>query len=427
MEEQTATTDGRTRQAVAQSVDLAYRTYLSKEGGFLCPATPIETLPRVFERFESAAGALPALLAASGAGARAELEHRFQRVHAESLSAIQDLSEVELYKLMTVMCYLGHAYRWDTIPPRRVERERRVLALPQGIEQPWQEVAARLDLPCASGFWSSFCYDWRLEGRSGGEAYENRELTLGSMSFSHRWLKPPYAEHAERFFLAFVLTEARGAPVAQDIVAAISAAADGREEELTRCLTRLRGHLGDLSRELSSIMRRSVVRVDIWMEYIQPFFGWGLETSGGNVLHGASGMQAATFEALNVAFGIKGESRIARATKESRRYMPIFQRRFLAALDVAGPLLHDFVLDSQSQELKRAFNECLDCLVRWRVGHQTRGAMYLRGELAAGEFVAASSTGGLIGPGVQQACDYSSQMQERIDETLRAKVPTKDS
>jgi hypothetical protein len=427
MQRRAATAGDRTRQSIALSVDLAYRKYLSKEGGFLCPTTPIETLPRVFERFEVMAKAVPRLLdATAGGGARGELDRQFARVHAESLGAIRDLSEVELYRLMTVMCYLGHAYRWNTIPPTRMERERRVLALPPGIEQPWQEVATKLDLPCASGFFSSFCYDWRLRGRSGGEPYENRELTLANMSFSHTWLKPPYAEHAERFFLAFVLTEARGAPVVRDVVAAMEAAAARDEHEATRCLARLRGHLHELSRELSSIMRRSVVRVDIWMDYVQPFFGWGLETEGGGVLHGASGMQAATFEALNVSLGLKSESRIARETKENRRYMPLFQRRFLAALDDAGPMLREFVLESKNQELKRAFNECLDCLVRWRVGHQARGAMYLRGEFQEGEFVSASSTGGLIGPGDKQASDYSSYMEERIVETVQAKVPTSD-
>lgn len=413
----------RSDQEMAASISRAYREDVSARTGFLCSRVPVHDLPPDFDRYVETALRVPELVdAGRGPGARPGLDARFCRAEPRLLDAIDGLDEPHLWKAMTVFTYLAHAYRWSTIPPTPEERERVSLVLPEGVERPWRRLAARLGVPISSGFWNGLCHNWRLAGKRGGELYDAHELTIDTVSIVHLWLDQPNREHCERFYLAILLSEARGAEVASGVVEAVAAAAAGDETGVRRALERIRLAQEEIFKAFSSILRRSSVRVDIWTDYIAPFLGWGIESPGEGVLYGGSGMHLCTFEALNITFGLSNESLLGRETVQSRRYMLPAHRRFLAALEGARALLPGFVRRSGDPQLRDAWNACVESLHRWRVMHQKRGSMYLRGGNEENTVSPVTSTGGMLEPGTQRPIEFEAYMEERIQETQAARI-----
>jgi hypothetical protein len=98
-----------------------------------------------------------------------------------------------------------------------------------------------------------------------------------------------------------------------------------------------------------------------------------------------------------------------------RGLMPKSHRRFLRSMDLAGPVLRQFVVDARSPELVQAYNKCIRGVVSFRTVHHSRALLYLRNRPEDG--VGRASTGLTIGVDDDALAVAELTMRERTLET----------
>lgn len=401
---------------IAVLVRRSYDTDLGGIGAFLPARVPVEELPAPFTRFLAACDELPARYPMGGGGVRAWLDGLFPTDEPDVRRAVARLTGPEADTLMTVLCALGHTYRWDCVPPLASRFKERSIGLPPGLAGPWTCLARKLAQPRVGSAWSLHLTNWRLPGRPGGAAYEPEELAGPALRIARTWLGPPVDEHLEAFSLAFVRMEATGASVIRALVDTVEAAAAGRVDAAGAALRRVRAAVMAMTLGFSGNVRTSTVDPRVWLELIQPTYGWGAQAEEpGRIEGGPSGMQLGTVQGLDAAFTIGQRSSAAQLARAGRRQMPVPHRRFLSTLDLAGPMLRRFVLHAGSRELTEDYDACISVLGAFRMTHRARGARYLRSRPPSD--VPRASTGLSIKAGDDAAEVYERTMTERIAET----------
>jgi hypothetical protein len=404
---------------VAALVRASYEADLGEVRAFLPARVPLHDLPAPFAPFLAACAELPERYPKERGGVRCWLDREFRRDEPVVRRAIARLGLAERDRLMTALSVLGHTYRWDCVPPARGRFDERRISLPPGIGAPWAALARSSGQPRVGTNWSLHLCNWTMCDRPGGAAYRTEELLSDNVRVAHNWLPPPFDVHLERFSISFVLLEARGAAVLSHLVAAVEAAACCRVDEATASFDQLHGAITALTRAFSVNVRKRTVDPAIWLELVQPTFAWSAPVDvPGRVEGGPSGMQVATIQALDAALGVEGPSTLAELARAGRRYMPKPHRQFLHTLDLAGPVIRDFVRTSGCPVLTERFNRCVSDLGRFRATHRARGAQYLL-ERPGGD-AARASTGLAIGVDDDAIATFERTMAERAAETLAA-------
>ena len=125
----TTTAEGSARELAAR-VRSAYESELGAVGTFLPERTPLGELAPPFDRHAAACLELGERHPAEHGGVRRWLDEMFGAADPGVTAAVHDLEPAERDALMTVLCFLGHAYRWDTIPPDESRFAERKIALP---------------------------------------------------------------------------------------------------------------------------------------------------------------------------------------------------------------------------------------------------------------------------------------------------------
>lgn len=407
---------------VARLVRASYEGDLGEVRAFLPGRVPLDELPSVFEPYLSACTELPARYPGEGGGVRSWLEREFGRDEPAVRHAIPRLTCGERDRLMTVLSVLGHTYRWDRVPPAPARFQERRISLPPGIAGPWTVLARSCGHPRVGTTWSLHLCNWTMNDRPGGAAYHPEELRADNVGVAHTWLLPPADVHLERFSTSFVLVEARGAAVLRHLVDAVEAAAGCRVDDALVSLEQLHAAIKAMTVAFSVSVRRQTVDPAIWLELVQPTFGWSAEADEpGRVEAGASGMQLGTIHALDAVLGVEGGSALGELAKTGRRYVPGPHRRFLQTLDRAGPVLRIFVRHSRCEELTGQFNRCVGALRSFRTTHQCRGAQYLRARRT--EDAGRASTGLSIGVEEDPIATFECTMAARVAETEAAILP----
>ncbi len=256
-------------------------------------------------------------------------------------------------------------------------------------------------------------------GAFGSAVADSAEVTLGNLRLAHGWLCPPLDSALEVFVLTFVETEARGVAVVRQSVDRIRSVADGDARKVLNSLESLDAAIEAMNHVFYKNIRAKVIDPAAWNAYIKPIHGWGLD-AGDGPLEGASGLQLGSIQCADAALGIDNQTFLARAAVASRTYMPEPHRRFLAAMEAVRPLVPRFVRERADPLLTRRYNECVESLRAWRQAHQRRGALYLRG---GGAGPMGGTTGLAIVGGEHAGETFDSMMQERIDETVKARLP----
>jgi len=401
---------------IAALVRRSYESDLGGIGAFLPPRVPLDDLPVPFVRFLAACDDLPSRYPSEHGGVRLWLDELFPRDDPEVRRAVARLDGPEADTLMTVLCALGHTYRWDCVPPLAVRFRERAIALPPGLAGPWTHLARILEQPRVGSAWSLHLTNWRMVDRPGGAAFQPEELSGPSVRIARTWLAPPVDVQMEAFSLSFVRMEAAGADVLRALVETIEGAASGRVEPTFSGLHGVRAAVMAMTRGFSGNVRSRTVDPPVWLEIIQPTFAWGAEAEDPSRIEGGpSGMQLGTIQALDAAFITPGRSGVAQLARAARRQMPPAHRRFLATLDLAGPVLRRFVLHARSPELAGEFDACVSALGSFRVTHRARGARYLRSRPPSD--VPRTSTGLSIKAGDDAVATFEQSMSERIAET----------
>lgn len=406
-------------QAITEEIRQAYTTYLGAGVGFLPPKVPLTQLPSRFEPFLSAADQLPNYFQ-SQRGVRTWLDDVFATDDPSLYPAMDNLGEMERLKLMTVFAVLGHAYRWNKVPYASAEFERTQLDFPAGLIQPWTHMAELVKQPRIGTLWNTNLCNWSMTDRPGGSVYRADELSMDTMQLQHNWLRGEDSDSSANFMLIFTLFEAKSVPVIEGIIDILEAIIRDDEQEATYLLDKLSADIEILLRVFTVNLRQAMVNAQTWIDLVQPFFAWGLETEEG-FLGGPSGLNLGGIQCLNTALGLENESFIGSETLAYRRYMPMPHQDFLSVFDTSHGLIRDFVLERQNYALKQRFNDCVNSLRTWRVAHVKRAVHYLR-KAEEVEEKAHFSTGQVIASGEDNIFKFERDMEGRIEETTNART-----
>jgi indoleamine 2,3-dioxygenase len=404
---------------VAALVRTSYESDLGPAGAFLPGRVPIRELPPPLARFTDACDELSSRYSGEHGGVRSWLDQVFRRDSPEVSRAVARLDGAETEALHTALCVLGHTYRWDTVPPAPERFGERTIPLPLGISVPWRALAQAMDVPQVGSVWTLHLTNWTMRDRSGGAPYRPDELCASNVAIARSWLASPVDRDLENFSTSFVLLEAEGAAALKALVDAIECAGARWVEGTAAGLLRLRAAIATMTRAFAMNVRRRTVDPAIWLELIQPTFAWAAYSGQSPPVEGGpSGMQLGTIQALDAALCVKGRSALAQLAASARRHMPPAHRRFLAALDAAGPVLRNFVAGAGSPELTEGFDGCVAALTSFRVTHRARGTQYLAGRPSSE--VPRASTGLTIGIRDDPLATFERSMTERIVETRAA-------
>ncbi len=379
---------------------------------------PSDALPSDWAPWVEAARDLPEHF--HGEGAREWLEARFAKP-AEGVDAVvTTLTESEADRLLTVLSVLGHAYRWDRLPPAAEEYQRQKLVLPPGIEGPWRALASRAGHPRVGNLAAMVTANWRLPGREGGSTYEIEALLDGGAEPAVLWLSPPKDETLRAFVRTGIETEALGARAVLTCVRLVEAASRRNAHRCAWLLERLHEEISAMGRPFKHYVQKGVFTGSDFMTLIQPATLWGID-EGEGVLEGASGPQVGSLQVLDSVLSVARRSGMGKSVVHTRRFLPGRHQRFLEAADAAGPVLRQFVEESGDSQLAGLFNAGLSALKAWRLVHQKRGAAYLRAE-GPGAPGAYMSTGGVVALEDERVLRFEHQMTERVAETDAAFV-----
>lgn len=405
---------------IAVRVRVSYESDLSGVGTFLPPKVPGDHLPAALTPYLAACAELPSRYAAAQGGVRPWLDAEFRRPDPAVRRCLGRLVETERDTLLTALCVLGHTYRWNFVPPNCDRFKETVIRLPPGLSEPWSLLSRQRGQPRVGTTWSLHLNNWRMTDRPCGASYRPDRLRREVLRIAHNWLRPPLDVELETFSIAFVLLEAQGGCVLAALVEAIEAAAAQRADETAEALDRLRAAIAAMTLAFTLNVRKRTVDPATWLQLIQPTFVWAAEAEqSGRVEGGPSGMQLGTIQALDAALGVNGDSALAEASRSARRYMPVPHRRFLATLDLAGPLVRDFSR-SRTTGLIDRYDRCLAALRTFRVAHRARGALYLRHRPLGDQH--RRSTGLTIAVNDDPIAAFERSMTERIEETTAAMI-----
>jgi hypothetical protein len=416
--------------SIAEQLRDARRVLLQDVGAFLPERVPLDRLPEPLQPYLEACARLPDHYPLSKGGVRGFMRDRFARFDSQAAAAMDALSPIEEWTLLTAFAVLGHTYRWDTVPPRPERIGERSVALPEGLGRPWSQLAARLGQPRVGTMWTLHLCNWRLTDRLGGTRYQVSDLTVDRLRVAHQWLDPPAASHLEQFSLSFVLMEARGAVAVDRIIEAIDAMDRGDLQELGYRLDSLEQAIHEMSKAFARSIRDVYVDPRTWLELVQPTFAWAAEQDG-QVLPGPNGMQMPTIHCLDAALSVPSNSVLAQQTLAARAYMPPPHRQFVALMDQARGLLRRFVEQSGMATLCHRYNGCLVALNKFRIAHRARAAHYIdvgrhgsSGRVSTGMGIAWGSEEGTqpsqnsaITDKEDPIAEFERLMTERIDET----------
>lgn len=400
------------------AVETAWRESVTPAGGFLSPRIPLDRVPLPFARWQDALAELPGRYHRPDASVRGWLDDAFGEWDPALDGIVTDLGPAETDKLFTVLSFLGHAYRWDSAPPRPDAYRAARIDVPAGIARPWALLARKLDVPRVGNLYSMLGCNWSLRGRTGGEPYRNEELVGDALALQHVWLQAPEDREICAFICTVIETEARGAPALRTIVSLVRAAVRESRHETVFFLDRLRAEIEELGRPFRTYIQKKAMQPDHFLTLIQPTFIWALDEGDGHgPLEGASGPQVGCLQAIDAVLSVPRRSPMAHAILKSRAYMQARHRRFLEVLEANAGVVRAFVEKSRDPQTTALFNACAEGMENWRRIHQKRGALYLKG--AAPDY---TSTGLVVALDTDRVQAFETAMEQRTRETTEARL-----
>ena len=393
---------------------------LGGETGFLPRRTPAETLPARWLAYLNAALELPERYHFAGADVRPWLGSVFARPVLNADAALKSLSESEADRLETVVGVLAHAFRWASAPPAPERYSETAVTLPAGLADVLSALSRSRGHPRVGNMFSIVLANWCLRDVPGHARYSPDELRAGTYEIAIPWLLSEKIPQLTTFLGASIETEARGAPVVKTAIELVGATLLDDEALVGLLLERLRTELKVMSEPFAFYVRKGNFTSDDFLTLIQPTTIWGLD-EGEGVLEGVSGPQIGALQVADSVLGIERSSPMGQAALHTRMYLPARQKRFLEVFETHSAGVSAYVLWKNEPALIEPFNACLDVMMMWRKMHQKRGAMNLKSNVQGAAYNYTSSGGG-IALEDERVKRFEALMQNRMDETLAARV-----
>jgi len=313
------------------------RGFLSWTHGFVPRIAPLTSLSPSFRAWDQLASELPALYR--------DLGLRRQVEQLPILDASEDsLENREVLRACALLAMVAHAYWY--VEPRTVD------SLPPAIEQPWQQLRARLDRGQeVLTYTDLIVYNWRLQGPAPSGPLRVEDLAL---------LFPTIGNREESvFYLTQLEILSRASSIVRACIDAQDAVLRDDEGGVERALEHVIDCLdGLVSESLLKInpnpYSRTHVDPVVWAKTVAPF---AVPLHSGD--QGPSGTSSPIFSALDIFFQRpQNSSFLGREITALRAQYPIFWRQFLAAL--ASVSVVDFVRATQNASLHGALREAME-------------------------------------------------------------------
>jgi len=356
----------------------SYKKNLSAEGGFLPKKVPNCELPAKFEKYFKTINNLYLYYPNRNKSVRTWMNDIFHSFNLED--EITKLSYWKKNKLLTVVTILCHAYRWDNLPPSKIRYEETSVNLPKGLEAPLILLSKLLNQPPCGSLWNTTICNWKIKNKLGGISYKNIDISMNNIEIAHTWFNNELHEQLEKWILIFVISEAKGAPIINKLVSLIQLCELKNDQAIIEEFKELNIYLAEFTRFFNEHIQFKKLDVKKWRSWIQPTFIWGLKSKDGELLEGASGLQLGITQCLDIALGVNNDSKIGKALKNSRKFMPTFHRQFLYDLEACKDIIRQYVLITSNTEIKIEYNKCLKHLSKFRKSHKIRGKEYIKGD-----------------------------------------------
>ena len=326
-------------EAQAQSRALGHENlgFLSESHGTGPSSPPLLGLPPSHRAWDEVGAQLPRLFKT------VRLRHAFDELPVLPAGP-DDLPDDQLLRASTLLGMFAHSYhRVEQVP---------VEALPASIQQPWEQVSARLERSAPHlSYIDLITYNWRLldPDRADPMRIENMELLVPSVD----------NQEERTFYLVQVEIAAQTAPVVAAAVRAQEAAERDDPEALTREFILMADTLQRVARESFLKIRPdpfapSFVDSVVWAKTVAPF---AVPVNPG--VPGPSGTNAMLFHIMDGLLGrTRYQSRFGEEVEHLRVSFPVNWRRFLAALREVS--VSDYVAACGNRELQGIFTELLE-------------------------------------------------------------------
>ena len=377
-----------------KTLDLT-RFDVDSKNGFLPGAEPIASLgssaPSYLQTLDELERKLPELIEND------RLRDHLNDLRIPSEGLFDTLTERELYYIYSSTGFLANA----SVQGRDSTDAD---TIPASVAVPLYETTSRLGCTPVLSYDAYVLHNWMQTDRHGGMTPRDiQPVTTFTGLEDERW-----------FIAIHVAIESAAGPA----IAAIGDAQQGiREHDSTRVSRTLRV-MTDSICDVTEILQRMPERNDpeVYGQSFRPYLGSltdvhfeGVsELDGPQSFRGASGAQSSLFPALDAALGIDhGDNPLASHLRTLRKDMPPAHRTFIETIE-EGPNLHDFVENTDDDDLREAYDECIDRMITFRERHIEVVEKYLTSKLDDSE-----GTGGT---------PYNRYLGAFIDDTQQCKL-----
>lgn len=362
---------GRPNPRPAMSHHMELKDYgMSRERGYLSHYEIDEiTLPEQFAPILDAAGKLSALLTTG------RVRRWLDALPDPQIGEwVKTAPEEEVRTAMVHYSFLVQAYVWgEPEPPKH---------LPANLGRPMCEIADRLGQAPLLPYSGYVLDNWYRLDKSG-------PITLDNIAMYQNFFG---GADENWFVLVHVAIEAEAGVLLDNAAKLVSVAKDGNAAEATRLLREMDQAWEGIYAHFSRMPEQCDPY--IYFHRVRPYIhGWANNPAleGGGLIYegmdryegkpqafrGQTGSQSSIVPAMDALFQVDhSDDPLRQFLDELHQYRPVEHRRFIEDL-ARQSTLRDFVSGSDNQELKDAFNACLEQSARFRTRHLEYAASYI--------------------------------------------------
>ena len=342
---------------------------LSRERGYLSHYEIDEiTLPAQFAPIVEAAGKLSGLLTTG------RVRHFLDQLPDPDIADwVKDAPEEQVRTAMVHYSFIVQGYVWgEPTPPAH---------LPANLSRPMCAIADRLGQAPLLPYSSYVLDNWHRVDKAGPISLDNIVMHQNFMGGAdENW-----------FVLVHVAIEAEAGVLLDNAARLVTLARAGDEAEATRLLR----EMDEAWERIYAHFARMPEQCDpyIYFHRVRPYIhGWannpalegglvyeGIDRFEGKPMayRGQTGSQSSIVPAMDALFQVgHSDDPLRQFLDELHQYRPVEHRRFIEDL-AKHSTLRDFVAASDNEELKAAFNACVEQSARFRTRHLEYAASYI--------------------------------------------------
>lgn len=342
---------------------------LSRERGFLSHYEMDEIeLPEQFDEVLGAADMLSGLLTSG------RVRHWLDQLEDPGIEDwAAEAPEEQVRTAMVHYSFLVQAYVWgEADPPRH---------LPANLARPMVAIADRLGQAPLLPYSGYVLDNWARIDKSGPIDLDNIYMVQNFAG----------GDDENWFVLVHVAIEAEAGVLLDNAAKLVAISQGGEPAEATRLLM----DMNEAWERMYAHFSRMPERCDpyVYFHRVRPYIhGWannpaldggliyeGVEKFGGKpqAFRGQTGSQSSIVPAMDALFGVRhSDDPLKSFLDELHAYRPVQHRRFIEDLS-ANSRLRTFVSESGDEELREAFNACLEQSTRFRTRHLEYAASYI--------------------------------------------------